>query len=226
MKRRIADLEQYMHTTADRWRWRPAAGTDVADIVDMAQGYFGSETAGIFINDPVEYSRTCTLAIVNQFYNPRTELFTVARDTATNQLLGYTWAVRNERAPWSREEMIAIRIAHVALAIPVRERVFLCAQMLRTWEKWAEACDIKIICSSTIRADQPGFLRLHREADYVVRGSIAYKRLTKATFVIDEADASMVHTTINAKNTSYDRNEYNSHTTDHSVSSGQFRAAG
>jgi hypothetical protein len=122
--------------------------------------------------------------------------------------------------------MIAIRIAHVALAIPVRERVFLCAQMLRTWEKWAEACDIKIICSSTIRADQPGFLRLHREADYVVRGSIAYKRLTKATFVIDEADASMVHTTINAKNTSYDRNEYNSHTTDHSVSSGQFRAAG
>lgn len=224
MKRRVADLEQYMHTTGDRWRWAPAQGTDVNDIVEMAQGYFGKETDKIFTNDPIEYSRTVTLAVVNQFYNPKVELISVARDATTRKLLAYTWAMRYQYAPWSKDEMVAIRIAHVALDIPVRERVFLCAQMMRMWEKWAEACEIKIICSSTIREDQPGFLRLHKEAGYAVRGSIAYKRLNKATFIVEDQVGDIG--TIDGRATSYDPDDYTSHNFEHTVSSGQFRAGG
>lgn len=226
MRTRIVDLEQYAHTTADRWRWAPASGTDTQDIVAMAQGYFGPETQGIFENDPIEYSRTVTLAIVNQFYNPRAELVSVARDQTTGQLLGYTWAVRNQYAPWSPEEMVAIRVAHVAMDIPLRERVFLCAQMLRMWEKFAEACKIKIICSTTMRQDQAGFLRLHQEAGYSVRGSIGYKRLSQTTFVIDEPVVEVG--TINQKNTSYDPAKY-SHAGEpdqHSVGTKEFRVGG
>lgn len=185
MKKLLIDLDNYAHTEADAWRWRGATGNDVQAITDMAQDYFGRETKGIFQNDPIEYSRNIMLATVNQFYNPRRELLSVAYNQQTNRLMGYTWAVRGERAPWSPEEMIAIRIAHVAMDLSARERVYLCAQMIRMWERWADACDIKIICSSTIRQDQPGFLRLHRDAGYDVRGSIAYKRLNKIAFDLD-----------------------------------------
>ena len=185
-----------MHITDDRWRWRSAVGTDTPDIVAMAQGYFGVETKDIYVNDPIEYSRNVTLAIVNQFYNPRAELVSVARDVETGKLLAYTWAVRNERAPWSPEEMVVIRIAHVDMDMTGKERIHLCAQMIRMWEKWALACEVKIICSSTIRSDQPAFLKLHERAGYIVRGSIAYKRLSKIAVDIDDTGiAPMDNTT-------------------------------
>ena len=185
LSKRIRDLEQYQHTTADAWRWRQAIGTDTPDIVAMAQDHFGLETDGIYENDPIEYSRNVMLAIVNQFYNPRAELMSVARNETTQRLMAYTWAIRGERAPWSREEMIAIRIAHVDQTVSARERVFLCAQMIRMWEKWATACDVKIIVSSTIRGDQDGFLKLHEAAGFVVRGSIAYRRLNTVLMEVD-----------------------------------------
>ena len=187
MKRiKTVDLEKYAHTTADPWRWAPAAGTDCQDITDMALIDFGRESDTIFENDPIEYQRNIMRAIVNQFYNPKLELVSVARNPTTGSLLAYTWAVRGEYSPWSKEEQVAVRIAHVDQQLSDRNRIFLCAQMIRMWETWAQACDIKIICSSTMRRDQTGFLRLHEEAGYDMRGSVCYKRLTQASFAIDE----------------------------------------
>jgi len=223
ISKRIPDLESYMHTTGDRWRWRSAAGTDTQEIVDMAQGYFGKETRDIYVNDPIEYSRNVMLAIVNQFYNPRAELLSVAREAETNELVAYTWAVRGERAPWSSEEMVAIRIAHCRQDISIRERVFLCAQMLRMWEKWARACEVKIIVSSTIRSDQDTFLRLHEAAGYLVRGSVAYKRLS--TVVMDVEETPNMGT-ITESSTQYDATKYSGDNREHSVGSKEFRAAG
>jgi hypothetical protein len=110
----------------------------------------------------------------------------VARNPATGSLLAYTWAVRGEYSPWSREEQVQVRMAHVDQHLSDRNRIFLCAQMIRMWETWAENIDVKIICSSTMRGEQDAFLELHRQAGFSVRGSIAYKRLQSATFEIDE----------------------------------------
>jgi len=33
-----------------------------------------------------------------------------------------------------------------------------------------------VLISSTIRADQAGFLRLHEQAGFTIRGSIAYRK--------------------------------------------------
>jgi len=180
------DLERYAHTAADAWRWAPAAGTDCQDITDMALVDFGRETDQIFANEPIEYQRNIMLATVNQFYNPKMELISVARAQGTGTLLAYTWAVRGQYAPWSREEMIAIKIAHVDQQLSARNRIALCAQMIRMWEVWAEACEVPIIFSSTVRGEQDTFLELHRQAGYTVRGSVAYKRVTRVTFEIDE----------------------------------------
>ena len=183
---RPRDLADYAHTAEDPWRWAPAAGTDAQDITDMALVDFGRETDGVFRNDPMEYQRNIMQATINQFYNPRLELLSVARNHTTGALLAYTWASRGERAPWSPEEMVSIRIAHVDQQISARHRVALCAQMITMWEVWADACKVPIIFSSTVRGEQAAFLELHRRAGYSVRGSVAYKRLSVKNFELDE----------------------------------------
>jgi hypothetical protein len=172
-------LSAYTHTTADRWRWRAPTGADTQDIVDLALVCFGSETEAFFKNDPVEYGRNIMLATVNQFYNPLCELLMTAYDG--DMLVGYTWARRGERAAWSTEEMVSIKMAHVRLDLSDRERITLLAQMIQMWELWAKACKIDVIFSSTIRASQDPFLRLHERAGYTVRGSCAYMRLNQLT---------------------------------------------
>jgi hypothetical protein len=169
-------LESYSHKVTDRWRWRAPTGADTQDIVDLALVCFGQETAGFFQNDPVEYGRNVTLATVNQFYNPLTELLSVAYDG--DMLVAYTWVIRGQYAPWSKEEMATIRMAHVRLDLTAKERITLLAQMLQMWEIWTRACKINIIFSSTIRESQDPFMRLHERAGYTVRGSCAYKRLS------------------------------------------------
>lgn len=178
-------LLRYAHTEADPWRWRPAAGPDTEAITAMALSHFGLETDHIFVNDPIEYSRNVLIATVNQFYNPKKELISVAVHEESQQIIAYTWAMRGQYAPWSTEEMVAVRIAHVNLRLSQRGRIHLLAQMIRMWEVWARACDLKIICSTTMRGDQTAFMHLHDRAGYSVRGSIAYKRLTLATFNVD-----------------------------------------
>lgn len=156
--------------------WRPATGNDVTAIVAMAQTCFQNEIDTIFTPDPVAYSRNITLAIVNQFYLPTTELVSVAVEP-TGKLLGYTWAKTNERACWSDDEMVVVRMAHLDLHLTSRSRVRLLQDMIKLWEGFAAFAGVPIICSTTMRNDQTAFLKLHQRAGYDVRGSYAYKRL-------------------------------------------------
>lgn len=159
------------------YTWTPAVGTDVNNIVKMAQTHFESEIDNIFTPDTLAYGRNVTLAVVNQFYNPLSVLLSVAKDEHNN-LLAYTWAARNERAPWSDDEMIVIRMAHVDLSISPRLRVKLVTDMMQLWETWAKLTNVPIICSTTMRNDQSGFLKLHEKHGYDVRGSYAYKKIS------------------------------------------------
>jgi len=156
--------------------WRPATGNDVTAIVAMAVANFQTEIDSIFTPDPVAYSRNITLAIVNQFFLPNTELVSVAVDPQGN-LLAYTWAKTNERACWSDDEMLVVRMAHLDLRLSSRSRVLLIRDMLKLWEGFAASAQVPIICSTTMRNDQQAFLKLHQRAGYDVRGSYAYKRL-------------------------------------------------
>jgi hypothetical protein len=159
------------------WRWQPTTGADVPHMVQMAEEHFQSEIDLIFTPDPVAYARNLTMATVAQFYNPQAELLTVAKEHETGAILAYTWAVRGERTPWSDDEMVFAKMAHVDLSLPVRQRLRLVTGMVLAWETWARQCGIPIVCSTTMRRDQNGFLELHRKLGYDVRGSYAYKRL-------------------------------------------------
>jgi hypothetical protein len=156
--------------------WMRAGGQDINEIVAIAQKHFETEADTVFLTDPNEYARNVALAVVTQFYNPFTELLMCFRDG--EKITAYMWAKRGDRASWSTEEMCVIRIAHVDLTLPARERVELVKQMIGLWEVWAIECGIPIVCSTTMRRSQDGFLKIHAKQGYDVRGSIAYKRLT------------------------------------------------
>jgi len=158
------------------WTWSRATGEDINPIVRIAQDHFETEADTVFRTDPLEYARNVGLAVVSQFYNPFTELLMVAKQEG--RIIAYMWAKRNDRASWSTEEMVVIRIAHLDLGLPARDRVQLVREMIGLWEVWAIECGIPIICSTTMRRSQDGFLKIHAKLGYDVRGSIAYKRLT------------------------------------------------
>jgi len=157
------------------FEWRPAAGTDIDAIVRLTQTYFECEADSIFRTDPIVLGHNVTLAVVNQFYNPGMAFLRVCE--RHDRLLGYVWAERGQRAVWSQDEMVAIKIVHVDMTLGVRERLRLCEDMIDLWEAWARSISVPIVCSTTMRADQAGFLRLHERRGYDVRGSIAYRRL-------------------------------------------------
>jgi len=159
-----------------KYTWRPANGADAESIVQIAQEFFQNEIDNIFNPEPITYSRNITLAIVNQFFSPTTELVAVSTDS-DNNIVAYTWAKSNERSPWSDDEMIIIKMAHVKLNVSTRDRVNLIKDMLQLWEKFATLANVTIICSTTMRKDQNTFLKLHERQGYDVRGSYAYKKL-------------------------------------------------
>jgi hypothetical protein len=159
------------------WTWESTTGLDVPLIVDMAVTHFQTEIDSVFTPDPVAYARNLTLATVAQFYNPQAELLKVAKEQDTNRILAYTWAICSEKTAWSDEAMICVKMAHVDLSLPVRQRLRLITGMIVLWETWARECAVPVVCSTTMRRDQGGFLDLHRKLGYDVRGSFAYKRL-------------------------------------------------
>lgn len=159
------------------WTWQPAVGTDVPEIKDIASVYFECEVEGIWIPDPIAYMRNITQAVVNQYYSPGTELILVARHVDTGALVAYLWVKRYQRAPWSDEEMAVVQMVHVDMTLSQRRRIQLVSEMIANWETWCHNFGIPIVCSTTMRGDQAGFLRIHQHCGYTIRGSYAYKRL-------------------------------------------------
>jgi len=158
------------------YSWTQATGSDVPDIVALAESNFQSEIDTIFTPDPIAYARNVSISIVTQFYQPTLEFFYVARDDS-GKLLAYTWAKSRDYTAWSDDQMVAIRMVHLNLDLSPRMRVKLIVEMMDMWEQFARAAQAPVICSNTMRHDQGGFLKLHQRMGYDVRGSYAYKRL-------------------------------------------------
>jgi hypothetical protein len=169
--------DRYTHRATDPWRWRPAGQADLQELVDFVIEAIEVDATAISEIDSLELSRNISHAIVNQMFNPKTEMVSVAVITATNRIIAFNWATRGVRPVWSGEEMITPRMLNVDQSLSSRTRVALCVQAMRVWERWAHLCDIKIINSNSMRYDWQPLIRLHKQMGYDVRGSEAFKRL-------------------------------------------------
>jgi hypothetical protein len=92
--------------------------------------------------------------------------------------VAYTWAQSGQRSPWSDDNMVVVKMAHVDLTLPSRDRIVLVKDMIRLWEAFALLSGTPIVCSTTMRRDQTAFLRIHERMGYDVRGSYAYKKVS------------------------------------------------
>jgi hypothetical protein len=163
------------------YTWNRASGQDIQNIVNLAEQHFSADIDKIFQPNPITYSRHITHAVVNQYYNPNKELLLVTY--ADDKLLAYTWAQADHRCNWSDDAMVNVNMASVDMQLNARQRVMLVKDMMKLWEYFAEMAGNDIVCSTTVRYEQDGFLKLHARMGYDIRGSVAYKKLatTKAT---------------------------------------------
>lgn len=168
-------LEKYKPSPKDTWTWRQAGLHDVDQMVTMAVGMFQIEIEDVFTPDPDMLAKNIAIAVIKQKFNPIEEQIIVAEEDG--RVIAWAWIVRGVYVNYAKEEMADARIAHLDLTMPARKRVTVLAQILQQWVMWCEICQIPILSSSTIRESQSAFLKLHTEAGFTVRGSIAYRKI-------------------------------------------------
>jgi hypothetical protein len=163
---------------------------DVEDIVEMADSFFGHEADGILKRDRGVFRHRVTVACTEQLFNKGREFIAVCRDTPlvtlddgmTNQprLLGFCWFDRGGYTTYSNEEISNAKFHHLDLGLPVRTRVRLVNEMIDQHILWAHTWGIPVVCSTSIRADHDGFMKIHKKRGFTVNGSYAWIRTEEA----------------------------------------------
>ena len=171
-------MGKYTHSIADSWSWSLAMPQDVPDIVRLVDTNYSQEIEDvIFTKNPTRLHYHLHRAIVDQVYGLNTQNISIARDKDSQKLLAWAWIERGKYTVYSDEEMAVAEFAHVDLELPLRTRMTLTAQTLEIWISWCEINQIPVLCSTTIREDQKGFMRLHDQFGFLRRGSFAYRKI-------------------------------------------------
>ena len=169
---------------------------DVDDIVEMADGVFGAEADGILTRSRDVFRHRVTMAATEQLFNKGREFLAVCRKSPKYEkvvvdgfidhksteakLLGYCWFDRGGYATYSNEEISNAKFHHVDLSLPAKTRVRLINEMIDQHILWAHSWGIPVICSTSIRAEHNGFMRIHEKRGFTVNGSYAWIRTEKA----------------------------------------------
>jgi len=152
--------------------------SDAVDIVWMADTFFGEEADGILKRDKAVFTKNVTIAATVQLFDKYREFLAVCR-TPDERLLGFCWFDRGGYTTYASEEISNAKFHHVDLTLPAKTRVKLIHQMIDQHILWANVCGIPVICSTSIRADNEGFMKIHKQRGFTVNGSYAWIRTEK-----------------------------------------------
>ena len=151
---------------------------DVDDIVDMADTIFGVEADGILTRDRNVFRKNVTIASTVQLFDKGREFLAVCRNS--KKLLGYCWFDRGGYTTYANEEISNAKFHHVDMSLSARTRVRLINEMIDQHILWASSWGIPVICSTSIRAEHNGFMRIHQKRGFQVNGSYAWVRTENA----------------------------------------------
>ena len=146
---------------------------DVEDVVAMAKDHFEGEVDQILRTDPQVMRKNVTLAATYQLFDKNREFLAVCRDD-DHRLLGYCWFDRGGYTTYSTDEITNAKFHHVDLKLSPRVRVRLINEMIDQHILWANSCGIPVICSTSIRAEHDGFMRIHKKRGFQINGSYAW----------------------------------------------------
>ena len=157
---------------------------DVEGIVLLADQNYGEEVEGVLKRDRAVFRKNVTIASTVQLFDKGKELLAVCRDivfgdngyTGAESLLGFCWFDRGGYTTYSNEEISNAKFHHVDLSLPVKTRVRLINQMIDQHILWAHTWGIPIVCSTSIRAEHDGFMKIHKKRGFTVNGSYAWIR--------------------------------------------------
>ena len=176
------------------WEWSLAHPLhDVEDIVHLADHTYSVNMHGIMDRDPAVFRHRVTVATTEQLFNKGKELIAVCRgpnqvvplydanmmlmghDTV-RPLLGFCWFDRGGYTTYSNEEISNAKFHHVDLSLPVRTRIRLIDEMIDQHILWAAKYGVPVVCSTSIRSDYEGFMKIHKRRGFTVNGSYAWIR--------------------------------------------------
>ena len=162
----------------------------------MADSFFGHEADGILTRSRDVFRHRVTVACTEQLFNKGREFIAVCRgepvetslvgiNTETpviypGDLLGFCWFDRGGYTTYSNEEISNAKFHHLDLGLPVRTRVRLVNEMIDQHILWAHTWGIPVVCSTSIRADHDGFMKIHKKRGFTVNGSYAWIRTEEA----------------------------------------------
>jgi hypothetical protein len=169
---------------------------DVEDIVELADTVFGHEADGILTRSKEVFRHRVTVACTEQLFNKSREFIAVCRGPVSlkitdgdnvvvsgdldDKLLGFCWFDRGGYTTYSNEEISNAKFHHLDLGLPVRTRVRLVNEMIDQHILWAYKNGVPVVCSTSIRADHDGFMKIHKKRGFTVNGSYAWIRTEEA----------------------------------------------
>jgi hypothetical protein len=165
---------------------------DVDDIVELADSVYGIEVDGILKRDRNVFRKNVTMTSTLQLFDRGREFLAVCRQgqdyekvvvdgfvdhvCTEPKLLAYCWYDRGGYTTYSNEEISNAKFHHVDLSLPVKQRVKIINQMIDQHILWCRDWNIPIICSTSIRGEHDGFMKIHKKRGFVVSGSYAWIR--------------------------------------------------
>ena len=150
---------------------------DVDDIVEMADSVFGTEADGILTRDKAVFRKHVTVATTVQLFDKSKEFIAVCRND--DKLLGYCWFDRGGYTTYANEEISNAKFHPLDLKLSPRLRVRLINEMIDQHILWAHRWGIPVVCSTSIRAEHDGFMKIHKKRGFTVNGSYAWIRTEK-----------------------------------------------
>jgi hypothetical protein len=163
---------------------------DVDDIVEMADSVFGTEADGILTRDREVFRKNVTIATTTQLFDKSREFIAVCHGSKQKDygwykagnpyaMLGYCWFDRGGYTTYANEEISNAKFHHVDLSLSPRLRVKLINEMIDQHLLWAHTWGIPVVCSTSIRAEHDGFMKIHKKRGFTVNGSYAWIRTEK-----------------------------------------------
>lgn len=161
---------------------------DVEDIVELADSIYGVEADGIVLRDRNVFRKNVTIAATVQVFDKGREFLAICRgepekvvvdnfvDWVPGKLLGYCWFDRGGYTTYANDEISNAKFHHVDLNLSPRLRVKLINEMIDQHILWAANWGIPVICSTSIRGEHDGFMRIHKKRGFQVNGSYAWGR--------------------------------------------------
>jgi hypothetical protein len=163
---------------------------DIDDMVEMSDSIYGAEIDGVLSRDRAVFRHRLTVATTEQIFNKGREFIAVCRSTKLvnvgiassipeDKLLGFCWFDRGGYTTYSNEEISNAKFHHLDLQLPVKTRVRMINEMIDQHILWAHTWGVPVVCSTSIRGEHDGFMRIHQKRGFTVNGSYAWIRTEK-----------------------------------------------